>query len=98
MPKALPYLRILPLVVAGFLPLLLFVSISGCTVSAGAPAATQELPTLQAILPFDTPALNPKYVSVLPGGYTYVTEVNFPLKNRGRIKTLVQIDVQTHLG
>jgi len=39
-----------------------------------APAATQELPTLQAILPFDTPALNPKYVSVLPGGYTYVTE------------------------
>lgn len=32
------------------------------------------MPTLQAILPFDTPALNPKYVSVLPGGYTYVTE------------------------
>lgn len=37
MPKALPYLRILPLVVAGFLPLLLFVSISGCTVSAARP-------------------------------------------------------------
>jgi DNA-binding beta-propeller fold protein YncE len=71
-------LFVVQFIVVGFLLLTLISSISGCSAFASTYSSTDELPTLQAILPF-TNREYPKYVSVIPDTYTYVVDELGPI-------------------
>jgi DNA-binding beta-propeller fold protein YncE len=78
MRKFLIHSLALQLVLAGLCLTLLLVGMNACSVFATNSSATQELPRLQAILPFpNTPA--PSFVSVIPGGYAYVVTESGPI-------------------
>lgn len=64
------------LAVAGLLLALCLFAIGACSVLAKPRTPTEELPTLQAIIPFDKGEIYraPFFVGVIPGGYAYFAE------------------------